>query len=637
MDNNDEKFKARPVGKKKPIRRRVSASKHRATITGEKLESGKIQRIEKELKAIYEDGNTGLIPNMKKIQKRNKHPIIKAIFSILIIGGLMAAVAWVGFFYLPSQKELANENVTFEINGPTELKIGATTTYTLRWKNKEKIKITDVVLTANYPEGFAFVESSRWPTNNGKSEWQIGDIAPGAEGEIKITGQNFGALNQEKSWRVFLTYKPENFQSELQKTTTLTTKIIESPVTISISGPEKAIVGDEVKYVMKVKNQGDWKAEKLVLKPILPTNFYTASSSPKLEKNNTWNLSFPISTSSEKNEEAELEFVLIGKFSQLETGVESSSSVKVGAVVNLPFGPDGRLYSIAESELNTEIIKSNLSLSLAINGTMTDFGSRPGETLNATLHLKNNGKESIKNVAIKTIFDAPSLKRQSALDWAKLEDVLDGNIIGEQINDKIRRGIISWSSTQMKGLTEIKSGEEINIDFRLPIRDIANFDMASIGEYVIKVQNEASYTNSSGKEDVLGGNPITITINSDLDLEVRDVSSDSNTHNLSWVLTNNFHPLKNIELTATLFGDVSFSYASPTPAGSVVYEESEKKITWSIPEMPESIDVLALPFTVTLKTVNPTQNTLISKVRVKATDTVTGQAIEFMADEVGMQ
>jgi hypothetical protein len=53
--------------------------------------------------------------------------------------------------------------------------------------------------------------------------------------------------------------------------------------------------------------------------------------------------------------------------------------------------------------------------------------------------------------------------------------------------------------------------------------------------------------------------------------------------------------------------------------------------------MPESVDVLALPFTVKIKTANPTQNTLISKVKVKADDTVSGKTMEFMGDEIPMK
>ena len=133
----------------------------------------------------------------------------------------------------------------------------------------------------------------------------------------------------------------------------------------------------------------------------------------------------------------------------------------------------------------------------------------------------------------------------------------------------------------------------------------------------------------------MAGNPINITLNSNLALDVRDSINDENDHEISWVLTNDFHALKNLELSASLYGDISVTLGT-APAGEVKYDENEKKITWAIPEMPESVDTLALPFTVKINAKNPTQNTLVSKIRVKALDAVTNQTIEFMGDEVGV-
>ena len=52
--------------------------------------------------------------------------------------------------------------------------------------------------------------------------------------------------------------------------------------------------------------------------------------------------------------------------------------------------------------------------------------------------------------------------------------------------------------------------------------------------------------------------------------------------------------------------------------------------------MPESVDVLSLPFTVTINKNNPTQNTLVSKVHVQAEDTVTGEKLDFLGDEISL-
>lgn len=630
--NMEENFSAHPVGDENPKRKRV-VRRRKAQSSEDQMEEKKMKRIDQELKSIYEDTG-GRIPNMRVIKKRKKHPVLRAIFSLLILGGLLAAAAWAGFFYLPNKQRITANNLNLTIDGPAELTIDATSTYIIRWENKQETNISSAVVTVNYPEGFVFLESSLPPENAGATEWQLGKIQAGGEGELKITGKNYGAINQQKSWRIFLNYRPENFASELQEMISLTTKIASSPVMVSVSGPDRATIGDDVEYSFTVKNDSDWQPKKIILRPVFPENFYLSSSTPQISKDNTWIIASPASTTASAT--PILTFKATGKYSDRSAGAIELPEAEVKANLELPFGADQRLFTIGETALKTALARNVQTFSLAINGTMSDFGSRPGDMLNLTLYLKNSGKDSMKNTAVTLTLDAPALNKQSALNWSQIDDKLDGTIIGEQISEKTRRGTITWTSRELKELSEIKPGQEVTIDIRLPIRDTANFDLASIGDYLIKAAAEATFKDKTGAEKTIGSNPIVITLNSDLALEIRDTEAGNN-RDIIWMITNNFHPLKNIELSATLFGDVSFTTASSAPAGAVEHDDAAKTISWKIAEMPEGVDVFALPFTVTINKINPTQNTLISKVRVRAEDTITGQVIEFMGDEVPMK
>ncbi len=52
--------------------------------------------------------------------------------------------------------------------------------------------------------------------------------------------------------------------------------------------------------------------------------------------------------------------------------------------------------------------------------------------------------------------------------------------------------------------------------------------------------------------------------------------------------------------------------------------------------MPETLDVLALPLNITLNKKDPTQNTLMSKVKITAEDTITGETITLTGDEISL-
>lgn len=621
---------ANTIRKTKPKRRpkKTSGAYH------SRIKKSKKQAIDKQLTDIYENGD-GKIPNMKQIQIKKAHPFLRGLVIFILAGGFMAAIAWVGFFILPASQKFSETKLILKIEGPTELTVGATTTYTISFENNQNIRLKNTVLTINYPEGFIFSDSSKSANNAGHTEWLLDDLMPHSKDKITITGQTLGALDKEYSWTAFLGYQPANFNSGLQKIATLKIKINESPFSISVSGPDKITIGENAEYVFTIQNPSGWWPEILELVPTWPVNFYPASSSVALTKKNKWLIKKPSPTSSPALiNGTEIKLKISGKFSDW-GGTLTENLAKLSAALYLPSAVN--MFSIAEGEIKSELVKNNYNFSMAINGSMTDLNSQPSDILNITLYLKNNGQETMKKASFKLILDSPSFNRRTALNWTDINDPLDGAIVGKQINDDIRRGTIRWTQQHLGTLSAIKPGQEISIDLQMPIRDSKIFDLASLVEYQVKAAAEISFLDKSGRIKNLTANPIIITLNSDLKFESRAAQSTESDglekREMHWIITNTFHPLKNIELSADLYGNVSFFTASPTPAGIVNFNPDTKKIIWRIAEMPQVVDVLALPFTVTINEMNPTQKTLISKVHIRAEDTITGKTLDFMGDE----
>ena len=625
--------KAAPSEPEKPKHR----AKHTSSGGQGQIKANKKQKIDRQITAIYEDAN-GKIPDMKQIEIKKMHPFIRNLTIFLLTAAAMAGIAWIGFFILPASNKFSEVKLGLKINGPEAIAVGATTTYTISFDNAQDIRLKNAVLTLTYPEGFVFVESSKPANNAGHTEWLLDDLLPNSEGQMTITGKTFGALEQEYSWSAFLTYQPVNFNSEMQKIATLKIKISESPFSIALTGPDKAVIGENAEYLFTIKNSSDWWPESLELVPSWPVNFYPASSSPVLNKDNKWMIKTTVSTGTPAlAANAERKFKLIGKFSDL-GGTISDNLASLSATLNLPVA--AKKFAVASGEIKSELIKNNYNFSLAINGSMTDINSQPGDTLNITLYIKHDGQDAMKKGVLKLVLESPSLKQRTALDWTNINDPLDGLITGEQINSNIRRGTIKWTGLQLPALNNIAPGQEISVDLQLPIRDSKVFDLAELVEFQVKTTAEVNFLDKAGKTKSVSANPINITLNSDFKFESRDsqtIKSGVEQRDITWVLTNTFHPLKNIELSAYLFGDVSFYSASPTPAGILDYNSSTKKIVWTIAEMPLNLDVLALPFTITVNTKNPTQSALISKVHVRAEDTITGKTFDFMGDETPLE
>lgn len=620
MSEDLPQFSSQPLGegktKKRVVRRRAVIKTRRPVAT--KLS----KEMDSQLSSIYRD-DRGHLPDMGKIKIQNKHSALKTFFGIIVLGGFLAAAAWAGFFLLPAANKMSDNQIKLNIEGPQNVSLGSENAYKITFENLQNVKLKNATLTVYYPEGFSFTNSSAPSKNSGHTEWDLGIIGAKKKGELIISGKSYGALNKEASWRILLNYQPENFNSILQKIITFTTGINQSPVSVSISGLNKAAVGTEVEYTFKIKADADFNVPALELSPTWPANFHLTSTTPAI-KRSSWTIA---STT------PEMIFKARGQFS----GAEDKPG-EIKATLYLIQQNSDQKFEIATANLNTEVVKNALNLNLAINGSLNNFSSKPGEMLNITLKAKNSSAMILNKAAIKFTLDAPSVEKQSMLNWLEMKDEHDGTVKGEQINSDIRRGIITWDSKKIASLSELKPDDEVSVDIGMPIKTLNDFDFSATNEFKINATAEISFLNINGKTQVVVSNPIIIIINSDLAFETRDTISATadgkELHEITWKLTNNAHPLKNISVSADFYGDTTWQEPTSIPAGEVKFDPKTKTATWTVAQMPASLDLLALPLNILLNKKDPTQNTLMSKVKISVEDTITSETIKLIGDEI---
>lgn len=610
---------------KKP-RRRV-----RKIVPEEPVENLNKQKIDRQLKDIYED-DYGRIPNMREIKRASGGSLIAGLFKFFFTVALVTAMAWAGFLFLPNSNRFDDTQVDLKIEGPQNFIIGATTTYNIRFKNNQGVNLNKVTLTLNYPAGFTYLQSSLKPKNIGKNEWEIGLLKPHEEKNLQITGHAFGSIGTTVSWRALLNFTPDNFNSEMQKIATLDIKPSEAPLSVALSGLDKVAIGSPSNYTITIKTQDNLANKNLIVTPNFPPNFVLTSSSLPLEKN-VWNIKAASSSASTASNQYTIAFT--GQFNDT---TADASDLKIQ--VSLADQEAQANYLLAESTLRTELMKNAVIINTAINGSLTDFSAKPGDILNFTVAVKNAGKNDISKAKVQLIIDSPSFKKQSVLAWTDIADKHDGDINGSQISDSIRRATLMWDNSKDKDLNLIKSGGQTNLEFQLPIKNSERAPWSSVDTYQILVTTTLTYIDKTGTSQTVTGNAIVITLNSDLSFKQKnEISSDNKErekHDITWILANTFHTLKNVTVDADLFGDITFSSASSTPAGTLSFDPTSKHLNWSIPELTENNDVLALPFAVTINKKNPTQNILISKVHIRAQDAVTGKQIEITGDETSL-
>jgi|GEM_PF-654754 len=579
------------------------------------------QKIEEDLNVIYQNKD-GSLPDMKHFEKKRRSVLVSFLvffFSVVFFAGVVFSL----FYFFEPKKDFSEENVLLSVNGDEKVRIGDEVKYRIRYVNDQEVALVNTELKLYYPEGFIFTDSSVDPKEGEIGVWEIGRLAPHENGFIDVSGEVYGDAYDEKSLRVFLNYSPENFNAPFQQVATYAIEINETPANFDFKAGDTISIGDgfEIDFDFNKENDSDID---FFLQIEGTENFTIKDSSLESEKFNEFlfpltgfDKSLDVSITgvfSGEDEEANLEFILKG------------------------VGEDGEEYIYEKKSHKVALLQSDFAANLIINGAREKIELIPGEALNATLSIKNNGETEISEVVAALTVEAPFHKEKSLLKWAELEDIFDGSVEGKQLGEHNRAGIITWDSSKVTGLNNIMPGESVLIDVTIPLKQAEDIPLEEYQDYMGKAFVELQFE-QAGKKDVLSTKPIEIVFNSDLALEIAgEASEDDLEHAVSFKLSNHFHDLENVQLSFDVFGEVELSDETcSVPAGEINIDQEKKSIIWTVPSMPTSVDLLVLECQLNMDEKNPTQTSLTSKIRAEATDTKTGDTLMLLKEGIKLQ
>lgn len=586
-------------------------------------------RVNEQLSQIYKNKD-GSLPDMTFFQKKERVKVVRAFFTLLFSCLFLLAVVSGGMYFFRSNQNFSAKGVMVSVTGEDDVAAGELMHYRIRYRNDEKIPLAKSKIVLYYPEGFQFKESNVPSSNDKHDEWDLGTLEAGQSGYIDVYGVLYGSIGTERSFRVFLNYTPSNFNSEFQSAGVGKIRITESPVALSITAPSSSVAGQVLPLLFTVTPRtASSSLKNLALVIESSDGFIKKSSDPQSDNFSDLSWTIPV-LNSEKS-------ILVNAAISLPAGVKEYD-LKAKIVGWTDDARQGSGFVLTEKSSVITFEESQFSVDFSINGTANNFSISPSEVLKPVIRIHNNAATAISNIRASVSFEAPSFENKSILDWAVLDDKNKNTISGEQMGPDIRRGVVSWDKSQIAGLSSLSPKGEIPIEFSLPLKARDKISYTSFKESKIRATLEVQYE-LAGKKQVAVVGPIEITINSDIAVTSRktgkDLSDGKKQYTFFWDLRNSFHEVKNVEISAEIFGDVLWDEKlQKAPFGNANFDAASKKLTWKIDTLPASAGVQTLQFGFVRKSFNPSQVLMMSKIKVIGKDVVTGKDLILLESEI---
>jgi len=590
--------------------------------------------IDDSLSEIYQDEKGDMV-DVKKLNIKKKRgfffKMLNIIFSLAILAGL-----GYGFYYYIFRGGSDATALDLSISAPEKVIAGEEFFCTLSYKNLSRVDASKVRIGVTYPENFIFLDSLP-KTREKDSVWQFDKLAVGASGEIKIKGK---IVNQKETNNILLakiTYTPENFSSEFKKEASHTFSVKDIGIDIKFDYSSSVLVGQESEIAVKVKAQENnfLPQFKLTIDPLENMEIISATATEAKEKGEGAIMIEKVRAGVYNIREIgreEQEFKIKYKLSKKITDEQEI----VMRFENL--AEDDKTRSFLEKKIKIEVMKSDLNLTLIINGSKNDQAVNFGDRLNYSLVYNNKGETSMKDVVLMAVLES---------------DFLDRKTLKEENNGQEKGNSIIWTKEEILVLAELEPDKEGIIDFSVDIVSLEEAQAMVGRSFQIKSYVQFSIGNSEEfKENVDNrSNTIINKINSDLSLkeEVRYFNADNvpvgngplppkvgetTSFKVYWTLANNLHELNEAKVEVVLPEDISWDNKNRTSVGAISYDSNSRKVIWQIGRLPITVYRADAEFNISITPVDSDKNkimVLLPEARATAIDSETQGAIAATA------
>jgi len=560
------------------------------------------QEIDSNLTEIYSD-KEGALVNVKKMNVKRKQIFAITIFKRLFTIVLLGLVAYFSYFYFFTRDNDMG-GVEFIIVAPDKIKAGEEFSYKIEYRNPTKFSMSNLRLELQYPENFIF-SSASLDASSGNYGFNLPDLASGANGSLVINGRLISVIDSVNVISGRFSYVPLNFSSEFRKESSAATVISDLGFQVALETPNTVFLGTDNELSISLFNfndsyLGDFNV-RFILSPdsSISQNKEDAAASSTASSTDSLHLkavsqggdSWLVSGLNAETSGEKLRFNYLFKSQPDITDLTIRLEKKLD---------DGQAYTFWEKTISPEIVKSDLNLVLFLNGSKNNGAASFDEVLNYTVNYSNKGSNSFKDAVIMAVLDGYFLNTSS---------------ISADKNGEISGGKIVWTKAEIPALSEIKPGDEGDINFSVRLKKYQESDFGQKLETTAYVQygiDNKTTSNNSNKSNI-----INTKINSDLSLleQVRYFNDDNapvgsgplppkvgekTSLKVYWTVKNNLHELSATNVVLNLPAQVSWNESTTVSVGDLYYNSAQHAVIWNIGFLPVSVYQLDASFSISV-------------------------------------
>ncbi len=581
--------------------------------------------IGRELKAIYgndEDGEPVNLKTFDRVKKQRRWP--KLAIAVLCLFAL-SGITWAGIIRWGGTAHYGN-NISLTIDGPEAPRAGEVETWTIHYKNNEDLPLARAALTLNLPLSITIVSSDPplADANTRSPSWNIGAVAPGADGAVTVKGRVLDAVGAPLAIQASLTYRPANFNADFEKPAVWSSRIMDGPITAAFLGPDEAVPGDAQTFTLTISRRDDLTPDAVI--PDLKIHFdpdqlivvKTATPAFDATSGRTWTVPAPASGKP-------VTFTIIGSFATNTTGNQTVKA-DIGAT-----GSDGGFMEFVPATVTVNVLPGDLVLTLIRNGSNTDSTVGLGETMHVSVDYENDSTKTITDAEISlTASGTPSVSGVSPVDWSTLNDIRGGKRVGNTV---------TWTKKEIPELGSVATGAKGSID--IDLKTTSTVFTTTDRNYDVDLSARGLIGTLDGKKSgKTVSTPVMRTlISSDARVSAASAlapdstplaAGQTSTYRVVWVISNSLHEVKGIKVTAQLPDNVTFAAKGNVDVPDLAYDDASRSVTWTVDRLPTSFKSISADFT--LNVTAPAAYTgkalpLLGETTLTATDSATAGSL----------